>query len=595
MSNCLGIYAENNIIKYAKLTTDKDGGSLKLATYGVRFSDNRKETIKQIIQETNSTSDPIATNIIGERYESVQIFSKLSKKDTKELVNSEFVNICDTNGMIPSVLDMRFRISKNTGDADKHKAICVSTYKSELANIFQEFADSKINSIAPLGTSIVNILPSKGIDSQSAIVNIEDETVVTVLSGGEIIEITSFPIGMKDVLPKLAEKYNSYSKAYEACKGVSAYIEDVYSLEDSDREVLDLLIPMLYELRQKVEQHLKPYMPAINKIYLSGSGIVINNLDLYFQEVFTDKTCELLTPYFLQKDSNSLKDIVEVNTAIALAFNGIGYNDKDMDYMTGGVATQVQSEALKKKAIEIWDNVKVKAKEFVTSSSPARLKAAKKKKIDIDFNDEVIDTEDGQPSVSFGDDETFEDNGNVSFFTPTEAWMARFAGATLLSFCLYSGAAYYTQSVIADKRAEVSSESVKVNGWITQAKSDTSDINDKTSVYIANRTKLSSLLDKVTTRSVSFDIPNFMSKLMFVIPENVKVTSIAVIPTTSATEETSQKVTMYAESGQYAQLGYFVSRLKLENVLTNVDMSVESMSGNIKIKINGELPWKKLY
>lgn len=266
-----------------------------------------------------------------------------------------------------------------------------------------------------------------------------------------------------------------------------------------------------------------------------------------------------------------------------------------MDYMTGGAASQVQAEALKKKVEELWNNVKVKAKEFVTSSSPARLKVAKKKKIDIDFNDEVIDTDDNQPSVSFGDDETFEEDGKVSFFTPTEAWMARFAGATLLSFCLYSGAAYYTQSVIANKRSEVSSESVKVNGWITQAKSDTSYINRQTSTYITNRENLSSLLGKVTTRSVSFDIPNFMSKLMFVIPENVKVTSIVVIPTTSAAEETSQKVTMYAESGQYAQLGYFVSRLKLDNVLTNVDMSVESMSGNIKIKINGELPWKKLY
>ncbi len=590
MSNCLGIYAENNIIKYAKLTTGKDGGSLKLATYGVRFSDNKKETIKQIVQETNSTSDFVATNIIGETYENVEVFSKLSKKDTKELVNSEFVNICDTNGTIPSVLDMRFRLSKNTGDSDKYKAICVSTYKSELANIFQEFSDSKINSIAPLGTSIVNILPSKGVDTQAAIVNIEEETVVTVLSGGEIVEIKSFPIGMKDVLPKLAEKYNSYSKAYEACKGVSAYIEDIYSLEDSDREVLDLLIPMLYELRQKIEQHLKPYMPAINKIYLSGSGIIINNLDLYFQEVFTDKTCELLVPYFLQKDSNSLKDIVEVNTAIALAFNGIGYNDKEMDYMFGGTANQVQSEALKKKATEIWDTVKVKAKEFVTSSSPARLKAAKKKKIDIDFNDEVIDTGDDQPSVQFGEDDTFEDDGNIAFFTPTEAWMARFAGATLLSFCLYSGAAYYTQSVISNKRAEVSSESAKVNSWISEAKADTRSVDEETQKYVTMKNNLSELLNKVTTRNVSFDIPNFMSKLMFVIPENVKVTSISVIPTTSADEKKTQKVTMYAESGQYAQLGYFVSRLKLDKVLTNVDMSVESMSGNIKIKINGELP-----
>lgn len=595
MSNCLGIYAENNIIKYAKLTTGKDGGSLKLATYGARFSDNKKEAIKQIVQETNSTSDFVATNILGENYENVEVFSKLSKKDTKELVNSEFVNICDSHGTIPSVLDMRFRLCKNTGDSDKYKAICVSTYKSELANIFQEFSDSKINSIAPLGTSIVNILPSKGIDSQAAIVNIESETVVTILGGGEIIDIVSFPIGMKDVLPKLAEKYNSYSKAYEACKGVSAYIEDVYSLEDSDREVLDLLIPMLYELRQKIEQHLKPYLPGINKIYLSGSGIVINNLDLYFQEVFTDKSCELLVPYFLQKDSNSLKDIVEVNTAIALAFNGIGYNDKEMDYMFGGTANQVQSEAFKKKATEIWDTIKVKTKEFVTSSSPARLKAAKKKKIDIDFNDEVIDTEDGQPSVQFGNEETFEDDENIAFFTPTEAWMARFAGATLLAFCLYSGASYYTQSVISNKRTEVSAESAKVNNWILQARADVDTIDAETNKYLTMKNNLSELLNKVTTRDVSFDIPNFMSKLMFVIPENVKVSSISVIPTTSADEKTTQRVTMYAESGQYAQLGYFVSRLKLDGVLANVDMSVESMSGNIKIKINGELPWKKLY
>ena len=107
MPNCLGIYAENNIIKYAKLNTDKTGGALRLASYGVRFSENTRETIEDIIKETNSQEDNIATNIVNERYESIQVFSRLSKKDTKGIVESEFANICDTKGLLPSILEIR--------------------------------------------------------------------------------------------------------------------------------------------------------------------------------------------------------------------------------------------------------------------------------------------------------------------------------------------------------------------------------------------------------------------------------------------------------------------------------------------------------
>ena len=50
---------------------------------------------------------------------------------------------------------------------------------------------------------------------------------------------------------------------------------------------------------------------------------------------------------------------------------------------------------------------------------------------------------------------------------------------------------------------------------------------------------------------------------MFIIPSNVRVTNIEVA-------ETGQ-VVIDAESGQYAQLGYLVSRIKLERALLNVD------------------------
>ena len=50
------------------------------------------------------------------------------------------------------------------------------------------------------------------------------------------------------------------------------------------------------------------------------------------------------------------------------------------------------------------------------------------------------------------------------------------------------------------------------------------------------------------------------------------------------------EVEIYAVSSQYAQLGYFVSRLKLEKILLNVNMTVLEMEQNIKIKVGGVLP-----
>ena len=133
---------------------------------------------------------------------------------------------------------------------------------------------------------------------------------------------------------------------------------------------------------------------------LTGTGIIINNLDLYFQEVFTDKTCQILVPYFLSKESNNLKDIVEVNTAVALAFNGLGYGEKDIDYASGQFENMAQSEMLKKK----FEEAKKKAIEFydkyIKSGKPKK-KSAKRK---VEFNDEVVETSDGMPPmVEYGE------------------------------------------------------------------------------------------------------------------------------------------------------------------------------------------------
>ena len=81
----------------------------------------------------------------------------------------------------------------------------------------------------------------------------------------------------------------------------------------------------------------------------------------------------------------------------------------------------------------------------------------------------------------------------------------------------------------------------------------------------------------------SYDVPNFMSQLMFIIPTDVKVTSITV--------GDDNQIKLTVESPKYAQLGYFVSRLKLAGIIKNVDMEVTEMSSDIKIIVKGELPW----
>ena len=69
---------------------------------------------------------------------------------------------------------------------------------------------------------------------------------------------------------------------------------------------------------------------------------------------------------------------------------------------------------------------------------------------------------------------------------------------------------------------------------------------------------------------------------MFIIPVDVRVTSIEI--------GTNDKVILHAESGKYAQLGYFVSRLKLSGILNDVNMTVDEMESMIKITIEGVLP-----
>ena len=77
MASCLGLYIEENIIKYAKVSKDND--IIKIDSFGIKFYDKLGEAIDQVIAETYSYKTPISINSANENYNYFYIFNLLNK------------------------------------------------------------------------------------------------------------------------------------------------------------------------------------------------------------------------------------------------------------------------------------------------------------------------------------------------------------------------------------------------------------------------------------------------------------------------------------------------------------------------------------
>lgn len=593
MPSCLGLYTDKNMVKYAKLTTDRNSEKYTLDAFGVKFYDNIQTTVNEIALEVGMPRGPISVALSNEEYYNTKVFNNLKKKDITDLVTSEYESVGAARGVPLNVSELRYLVFQNTGIQDKNGIVCVATTKSEIANIGTMYDNYKVASISPLPASMKNLFENQGIEEDCAIINIEDRTTITVLHSTEIQYLDYISLGASEIIDKLAEKYNSYAKGYEACKKVSAYLDSAYDAsEDEDREVLDVIIPTLYEIRQTAEEKLKPFLKNIKNIYITGTGAVINNIDLYFSEVFTDKECTILRPFFVNGTSSNTKDIIEVNSAIALALDGLGKVTKELDFNIGAKAA-VNFGALKDlektlKLKERFEEVKNKISEVTKKlNSPPGTSKKKRGKVKVDFDDgempESTITSLGEanisPDISADVGEKEGDNG----FGVLDLWLGRFAALTISATLVYSGLAIYSTKVIAEKKQAVEKEIASVDVAIANAKSDAAYLDDAANKYIEITNKLSAIIAKINKQSKkTYDIPNFLSKLMFIMPANVSVKTINIQDTGA--------VTISAESGQYAQLGYLVSKLKIENALLNVDMQVKSVDSNIKIEISGVLP-----
>ena len=227
-SNCLGLYIEENLIKYAKVSKEHD--QIKVEAFGIKFYDKIGEAIDQVIQETYSQKTPISINMSEETYNYFDMFALLTKNDLQKAVKTEFESFCTEKGYNPNVFETRYAIVGDQEDKDKLRVIHIAENKIELNKQTQLVEGYKLANISPISMAISNLIDTTQ-NENMVIVNIEDTTTVTTVLDNNIYNIDKIEEGSRDFLTKINLKENSYLNSYEICKNTTIYTSDGKELQ----------------------------------------------------------------------------------------------------------------------------------------------------------------------------------------------------------------------------------------------------------------------------------------------------------------------------------------------------------------------------
>lgn len=536
MPSCLGMYIDKNIIKYAKVSKDKT--STKIEAFGVEIYSDLASTINKIIEETFSFKIPISVNLSDEMYNYFYMSDLLNKKDLNKAIKTEFESFCYEKGFNPNALESRYALVNDANEKEKIRVIHTSIDKIKLNKIFSDFEGKKVTTVSPLPISIANIAPLN--DKENiAIVNIESTTTITVVTAQKVYDITKLDVGIGRVLEAIGEKENSYKKAYDICKNTTIYTMQGRELQDSENEYLSDIVPTLYQISTQLKELITNSLVKIGKVYITGTGSVINNVDLYFEELLNNVKCEILKPFFIEDTPKiNIKDYIEVNSAIALALQGLDFGIKNINFS-------------KQKTMPGWLTISNREKD-----------SDKKSSILSKLN-----------SINIAK-------------TEVTKWVRRLLTMGIVLLVSYSGVAIFIDKQIDSKEKDIEKLTNYTNEQIALIKSDINSVNSKATEYSTMKKNLEDASSSITERqSYKNVIPALLSEIMRVIPKEVQLTSIQ--------NSSDRKITIYAQSKKYEQLAYFKAKLKSEGILepTSVVSSEAVKEGDtVKIVIEGELP-----
>ena len=527
------------MIKYAKIS--KERNNIKIESYGVKQYEMLEDVLNQIISETYSFKTPISINLSDEMYNYFNVFSMLSKKDIEKAIKTEFEFYCDENGINKNVIDSRYFCVPNKDDDEKLRAIYISANKTEIARKVKELERYKLRNITPLSTSITNLIETNTKENV-AIINIEDRTIITIILDGILYEIKVISDGMKQIFDKIGIRENSYSKAYDLCKNTTIYTSNSKDLQIAENEYLEDIMPVLYNIIKKFKKILSDNKLSVDKIYLTGAGVVINNIDLYFQENLNNTKCEILKPYFIDTTSLkvNIKEYIEVNSAVALALQGLGIGISSVNF----------------KELTLRDKIELpQLGNSNSSSSSKNLMSLLTAKVDLGKE-----------------------------FDGTDRVLARIAGTILTAVILYSVFSIAVNNQLETKIGESENKKQDFYKQIAAVEKDINSIKTRTNDYNNLIKQIDEINQKASEKYKSKNaIPNLLNRIMFCIPEEAQLTSIK--------NTNDSHIVITARSKKIEQLGYFLAQLKSKEYLLNITTTSGNKNGEyINITIEGDLP-----
>ena len=536
MQKCLGIYIENNLIKYAKVSKERDKTTVE--SFGIRFFQNLSEELKKVVEETYSFNTPISINLANEKYLYFDIFALLNKRDVERTVQTEFENFCEEKKYNRNAFEMKYALMPNKDDAEKIRALNVFINTIELNSQMEPLEKFRLTKVMPISIAIGNIARLNKKENQ-LIVNMEETTTVTTIYENQIYNVDTIEIGSKEVLESINKLENSYSKAYEICKNTTIYTAESEDLGE-EQPYLQYIMPTVFKIAEEVQNIVKNQTGKIHTIYLTGTLASINNIDLYFQEFFPDIDCKILKPNLIDETVTkiNIKEYVEVNSAIALATAGLDEGIQELNFRKAKTGDKLA----KLLTVELPNGKEIKlGKGNISTDLSGKLDAG-------------------------------------------EAWMVRAIAAILLIIIIYCVFSKLLSNMMIEKENEINNLIASEKMQISNIETDITSLDSKSEKYeklIAELKRAHEKISDIAARRNS--IPNLLNQIMYRIPEQVQVISIK--------NSRDKIIEINATSNDYDQLGYFISVIKTQKILKNVVSSSGVKSdGMITVTIEGELP-----
>lgn len=536
MSSCLGIYVDKNLIKYAKLKKVRD--TFKVEAFNVEVFEDLEAALVKVISETNSYKVPISINISNELYNYFDVFSVLEKKDITKSLDIEFELLCSDKGYDKTALDSKYILMDNKEDEEKYKALYISAHKKEIDEKLKILSPYRLFTMTPVSTSITNLIENED-EENIAIVNIENETKITTIIDGQITRVDMLNSGMENVVEKINKLELSWKKAYDVCKNITIYDHEAQSLDENENEYLEIVMPVLTKIANEMKKVFNSYKEKVTKVYITGMGATISNIDLFFQDYLKNIKCEILKPFFIDSSSQKIptKEYIEVNSAIALALDGLGYINKDLNFAP----------------VSKFDNIDIE--NILNSRENLNFKNLK---------------------------EAFKEPMTIQ-----EKILIRGIAAFVIAIICFScfGGSIYNKN---KKQKELAIQSfVETASEIEKMDLELSKIERHTHAYkslIESADSLSQTNANIqNSRVISKNaVPNMLNKIMFIIPQQVQIISIE--------NTTENHVVIEAVSEKYEQLGYFLAAIKNDGMLENIQSTTGTKSDSlVQITIEGDL------